>query len=74
MRTNAFNTPVPAIVQAAFPVWESEPWINTAAACEHLDISMPTIRRWIKDKKLTPRRTPTGELRFRRSQLDALIS
>jgi len=53
---------------------KSEPWINTAAACEHLDISVPTIRRWIKAKKLTPHRTPTGELRFRRSQLDAIIS
>ena len=52
---------------------ESEPWINTAEACRHLHISIPTMRRWIKEKKVTPKRTPTGEYRFRRSELDALL-
>ena len=31
------------------------------------------MRRWIKQKKLKPKRTPTGEYRFRRSELDALL-
>lgn len=52
---------------------EIEPWVNTAAACEHLGISSPTLRRWIKAEKLKPKRTPTGEFRFRRSELDALL-
>jgi len=56
------------------PTSESEPWVNTAAACKHLAISAPTIRRWIKAGKLKPKRTPTGELRFRRSELDSLIN
>lgn len=51
----------------------TEPWVNTTAACEHLGISAPTIRRWIKDGKLKPKRTPTGEFRFRLSELDALL-
>lgn len=51
----------------------SEPWIDTTAACRHLAISAPTIRRWIKAGRLKPKRTPTGELRFRRSQLDSLL-
>jgi excisionase family DNA binding protein len=56
------------------PRSESECWINTAAACKHLAISAPTIRRWIKAGRLKPKRTPTGELRFRRSELDSLLA
>lgn len=52
---------------------EPEPWIDTNAACLHLAISAPTIRRWIKAGRLKPKRTPTGELRFRRSELDTLL-
>jgi len=51
----------------------AEPWINTVSACKHLDISTPTIRRWIKSGRLNPKRTPTGEFRFRVSELDALL-
>ena len=58
----------------AAPAQESEPWIGTVPACEHLGISVPTIRRWIKDKRINPKRTPTGEYRFRRSELDALLN
>lgn len=50
-----------------------EPWVNTTAACQHLGISTPTIRRWIKAGRLKPKRTPTGEYRFRRSELDLLL-
>lgn len=50
-----------------------EPWVNLAAACTHLGISIPTGRRWLKAKKLSPKRTPTGGLRFRLSDLDSLL-
>jgi excisionase family DNA binding protein len=52
---------------------QSECWINTTAACKHLDISPATIRRWINAGRLKPKRTPTGEFRFRRSGLNALL-
>lgn len=52
---------------------ESEPWVNTKTACLHLGISMPTLRRWIKAGTIKPKRTPTGEYRFRRSELDLLL-
>ena len=52
---------------------ESEPWVNSKTACLHLGISMPTLRRWIKDGRIEPKRTPTGEYRFRRSELDLLL-
>jgi excisionase family DNA binding protein len=55
------------------PQRDSEPWVNTARACKYLHISIPTMRRWIKEKKVTPKRTPTGEYRFRLSELDALL-
>ncbi len=59
---------IPTTPRSAF-----EPWINTAAACLHLDISMQTLRRWIKAGRLKPKRTPTGEYRFRVSELNQLI-
>lgn len=52
---------------------DSEPWLDTTAACRHLAISAPTIRRWIKAGRIKPKRTPGGELRFRRSELDTLL-
>lgn len=53
---------------------DAEPWIGTAAACNYLGISIPTIHRWVKAGRVKPRRTPTGEYRFRRSQLDEILS
>lgn len=55
------------------PGSESEPWVNTKTACLHLSVSMPTLRRWIKAGRIKPKRTPTGEYRFRRSELDQLL-
>jgi excisionase family DNA binding protein len=52
----------------------TEPWVKTPDACKHLGISVPTLRRWVKDKRLHPKRTPTGEFRFRRSDLDAVLA
>jgi len=51
-----------------------EPWIKTPQACKHLGISVPTIHRWVKNGKLKAKRTPGGDFRFRRSQLDALLA
>jgi excisionase family DNA binding protein len=50
-----------------------EPWVGLEAAAAHLGISKVTLRRWIKDKRLTPKRTPGGEFRFRLSELDVLL-
>lgn len=50
-----------------------ESWVGTKKACQYLGISMPTIRRWIKDGILNPKRTPMRELRFRLSELNTLI-
>ncbi len=49
-------------------------WMGTTPAAAYLGTSVPTFRRWIKAGHLTPHRTPTGELRFRKADLDALIS
>ncbi|MCB1130336.1 MAG: helix-turn-helix domain-containing protein [Verrucomicrobiae bacterium] len=51
----------------------SESWIGTITACKYLEISPATLRRWIKSGRIKPKRTPTGEFRFRRSELDHLL-
>jgi len=67
-RTNMKTKPTPT------PAIGPEPWLDTAATCDHLAISKPTLYRWVKAGRITPRRTPTGELRFRRSELDAILA
>lgn len=49
-------------------------WLGTNPAAKYLGTSVPTLRRWIKAGYLKPRRTPTGELRFKRADLDKLLS
>ena len=56
------------------PDSESDPWLNTEAACKYLSVQKLTIYRWVKAKRLNAKRTPGGELRFRRSDLDDLLS
>jgi excisionase family DNA binding protein len=51
----------------------SEPWVSIEQACQHLGISIATMRRWIRDERVKPKRTPGGHYRFRLSQLDALL-
>jgi excisionase family DNA binding protein len=68
MKTDESNSAVLSEPQPA------EPWLKTPAACKHLSISVPTLRRWVKAKRIVPRRTPTGEFRFRREDLDALLA
>ena len=52
---------------------DTEPWIGSSDACKHLGISLVTLHRWVKSKRIVPKRTPTGEYRFRRSELDAFL-
>jgi excisionase family DNA binding protein len=51
----------------------AEPWVSIEPACRHLGISIPTMRRWIRDEIVKPKRTPGGHLRFRITDLDKLI-
>jgi len=52
---------------------DPNPWMNTYEACQYLRISKPTIYRWIQAGLLKFKRTPGGELRFRRSDLDNML-
>lgn len=52
----------------------SDPWLNTEAACNYLSVQKLTIYRWVKAKLLKTKRTPGGELRFRPSDLDNMLS
>jgi excisionase family DNA binding protein len=52
----------------------SDSYLKTPAACEYLNISTATIRRWVKDNRLRARRTPTGEYRFKKADLDAVLA
>jgi excisionase family DNA binding protein len=51
----------------------AEPWVSIEPACQHLGISIPTMRRWIRDEHVKPKRTPSGHYRFRLSDLDLLL-
>lgn len=59
--------------QKKHPGTEAEPWVNLSTACKHISVASITMRRWIKEKKVTPRRTPGGDFRFRLSELDHLL-
>lgn len=45
----------------------------TRAAADYLGVSHETLRRWADDKKIRHVRLPSGQLRFRRSDLDAVL-
>jgi hypothetical protein len=51
-----------------------EPWLNSGGACRHLGISGITLRRWVKAGYLKPKRTPTGEFRFKLSDLEKVLA
>lgn len=51
-----------------------ERWLKSPEACQYLNISGATLHRWVKAKRIVPKRTPTGEYRFRLSQLDAVLA
>jgi excisionase family DNA binding protein len=45
----------------------------TGAAADYLGVSDETLRRWAEDKKIRHVRLPSGQLRFRREDLDAAL-
>lgn len=48
--------------------------LQSAEAAHYLGVSVGTVRRWADEGHLSCRRTPGGQRRFSRDQLDALIN
>jgi len=55
------------------PTLGVEPWVAIESACQHLGISIPTMRHLIRDKRVKPKRLPSGHYRFRLSELDEIL-
>jgi excisionase family DNA binding protein len=53
---------------------EYDSLVGIAEAAQILSVSMSTLRRWDREGILTAYRTPTGQRRYRRSDLDAAIN
>jgi excisionase family DNA binding protein len=51
-----------------------EPVITSAETCDLLRISRPTLHRYVRQKRLLPFRLPGGQLRFKRSEVLALLA
>jgi excisionase family DNA binding protein len=51
----------------------TEELLTTAEVCEILKIGRTTLYRWGLDGALRPVRLPKGTLRYRRSEVEALI-
>ena len=49
-------------------------WLRVAAAADLLGVSASTIRRWSDSGELHGHRTPGGHRRYRRDELDLLLS
>lgn len=47
--------------------------LPTGAAADVLGVSDETLRRWVDQGKVRYVRLPSGRLRFRRSDLDAIL-
>lgn len=48
--------------------------ITSAETCELLRISRPTLHRYVRQKRLDPKRLPGGRLRFQRSAVLSLLA
>lgn len=48
--------------------------IRTGAAAAVLGVSDETVRRWADENRIRHVRLPSGQLRFRRSDLDELMT
>jgi excisionase family DNA binding protein len=46
----------------------------TGAAAKYLGVSDETLRRWAEDKKIRHVRLPSGQFRFRRTDLDEVLA
>lgn len=49
-------------------------WVNAADAGRYLSVSQSTLYRWEKSGDLVPARTPSGQKRYRVSDLDQILS
>lgn len=47
--------------------------LTTGQAARRLQVSLDTVRRWGKAGRIPMIRTPTGNRRFRRSDVEALL-
>jgi excisionase family DNA binding protein len=48
--------------------------VTSAETCDLLKISRPTLHRYVRQKRLVPRRLPGGRLRFNRSDVLKLLA
>lgn len=48
--------------------------LNTRQAAEYLQASPGSIRRWAEQGKLPSKRTPGGQLRFKKSDLEKVYA
>lgn len=49
-------------------------WVNATNAGRYLSVSQSTLYRWEKSGDLVPARTPSGQKRYRVSDLDKILS
>lgn len=57
-------------------IWAMAPLpelITTVAVAKQLTVSPDTVRRWARDGLIEAVTLPSGQLRFRQSDVDALI-
>lgn len=47
--------------------------LTTSQAAEILGVSDETVRRWASERKIRHRRTPAGQLRFTRQDLESVF-
>ncbi len=50
-----------------------EPWLDVKQAKDHLGVTEDALRAMVKRGQLLARRTPTGRIVFRASELDAWV-
>ncbi len=48
--------------------------VTSAETCDLLKISRPTLHRYVRQKRLVPKRLPGGRLRFNRSDVLNLLA
>ncbi len=51
----------------------SKQWVTISDAARYLGVSVDTLRRWERKRKLIPRRTVGGHRRYARSQLESIL-
>ncbi len=52
---------------------DSSPWYTINEASAYLKTSVRSLRRYIKNGNIKSHKTPTGAIRFHRSDLDSFI-